>query len=75
MFDSLYSTNAGRGILLYPSQYVLFHTNCLCTALSSAVYHRRENITGLPDAMTNSMKCVVSKSIITLLDAPSTTKR
>jgi hypothetical protein len=67
MFDSLYSMNVGRGILLYPSQYVLFDANCICTALSSAVYQRRVNSTDLPEAMTNRMKYVCSKSMMGIL--------
>jgi hypothetical protein len=56
MHGSLHSTNYGMGILLYMSQYVPFHINCLCTSLSSAVYCKRANSTGIPEAMINGVK-------------------
>jgi hypothetical protein len=48
--------NTGMGILLYVSQYSLFHINCSCTSPSSAVYLRRANCTHLPDANINGVR-------------------
>lgn len=47
--------------LLYASQYVLFHITVSCTIVSSEVYHRRVNITGILDATISGMKRVGSE--------------
>jgi hypothetical protein len=56
---------AGTGIILYASKYSFFHINCSSTSSSSAVYQRRESITGLPDAAINGVKRAwVQKSML-----------
>lgn len=56
MFGCLFWTDASTGIHFYESQCVLLHINCLQTSQSSAVYRRRGNSTGLPDARFGNLR-------------------
>jgi hypothetical protein len=51
-------------VILYSSQYALFHINCSCTSPSSMVYHKMVNNTHLPDTTINGMKHVGSEIYI-----------
>lgn len=55
-FGTIYSANAGMGIILCAFPNGLYHVNSSCSFPSSKVYSRRVSSTSLPDVVVFGVK-------------------